>query len=111
MNIDLTTVAALVALALGCLNLVAAVRTLLSAGEQKLDQRLRVAEKTLIDHDRRIQTVEGEMKHLPDKGTAHKLELALADIVGRLNAMDERMKPIAATSERLHDLLLEQARK
>jgi hypothetical protein len=35
----------------------------------------------------------------------------LADVKGELKAMGEQMKPIAATSERLQEFLLEQARK
>ncbi|WP_226787658.1 DUF2730 family protein [Pseudorhizobium xiangyangii] len=81
-----------------------------SSGEKTLTARVDKVEGKLVEHDRRVQTVESEMRHLPDKSTAHKLELAMANLLGRLDAMDERMKPIAATSERLHDLLLEQAR-
>ncbi len=122
MTFDLTTVAALVALALGCLNLIAAIRTLLSAGEKMLDERLRKAESKLIDHDRRVQSIESDLKHLPDRNATHRLELMMAEIVGRLNTMEksqegqfatmeERLKPIQAVGERLEEVLVETAKQ
>ncbi len=38
------------------------------------------------------------------------LEMSMAEISGRLNVLDERLKPVAATSVRLQEFLLEQAR-
>lgn len=111
MIFDVAAVSGLVALLLSSLNLIAHVRTMLSQGEKKLDERLTKSEHKLIEHDRRIQTLESEMKHLPDRETAHKLELALSQISGRLDTLDERLKPIAATSGRLQEFLLEQAQK
>jgi len=54
---------------------------------------------------------ENDMKHLPDRDSQHRMELSLADMNGKFSALEERLKPIAQTSERLHELLLEQARK
>lgn len=121
MTLDLTSVAALVALALGLLNLFAAIRTLLSAGEKKLDERLGKVEGKAIEYDRRIQSLENEVKHLPDRDTTHRIEMTMTQIMGRLDAqdaalagrfsaMDERLKPIQAIGERLQDVLIEQAR-
>ncbi len=111
MSFDLSLLTALVALALSTLNLFAAVRNIMSEGEKKIDERLKKAESTLISHDRRIQTVEGDMKHLPTRESQHRTELALSEMNGRFAALEEKLKPIAATSERLHELLMEQARK
>lgn len=86
-------------------------KTWLSSGEKALGDRMGAVEKKLVEHDRRVQAVEGELKHLPDRAAAHKLELALAQISGRLDTLDERLKPIAATSGRLQEFLLEQAQK
>lgn len=61
--------------------------------------------------EKRLQTVEDEMKHLPDRDSQHRVELALAQMNGRFEALDERLKPIASTSQRLSEFLLEQARK
>lgn len=87
------------------------VKTILSSGERKLEERVTKVELKLVEHDRRVQTVESEMKHLPDRETAHSLQLAMERIVGRLDTMDERLRPIAATNHRLQEYLLEQAKK
>lgn len=69
------------------------------------------SDRTLTDHDRRIQAIESEIKHLPDRDATHRMELALSEMKGQFIALEEKLKPIAATSERLHELLMEQARK
>jgi predicted nucleic acid-binding Zn-ribbon protein len=55
----------------------------------------------------RITRVEGEVAHLPDKDTAHRLEMAVARLEGRLETMDERLKPVAAMASRMQDAMLE----
>ena len=111
MMLDTVAISSLVGLLLGAINLIILVKNLLAAGERKLDERLKSAEGTLGSHGSRIQTLEEGMKHLPTRESQHSIELALRDMNGRFSALDEKLKPIAATTERLHDLLMEQARK
>lgn len=111
MILDLAAVSGMVALALSTLNLFGLLRNMFTSGERKLDERVAKVESKLIEHDRRVQAVENEMKHLPDRDTAHKLEIAMERIAGRLDAMDERLRPIANTNHRLQEFLLEQAQK
>lgn len=66
---------------------------------------------TLVDHERRLLAIENDMKHLPDRDSQHRMELALSDMNGKFSALEERLKPISLTAERLHELLMEQARK
>jgi flagellar capping protein FliD len=121
MSFNQSDITALIALLLSSVNLFAAVRTIMSAGEKKLDERLSKAESKLVEYDRRIQALENEIKHLPDRDTTHRIEMTMAQIMGRLDAqdatlagrfsaMDERLKPIQAIGERLQDVLIEQAR-
>ncbi|MGD9476131.1 DUF2730 family protein [Shinella sp. G-2] len=100
-----------IGLSISIFTLFGLVRNALTSGEKKLEERLTKTESKLIDHDRRIQTVEGEMKHLPDRETAHNLQISMERIAGRLDTMDERLKPIAATNHRLQEYLLEQVGK
>lgn len=100
-----------IALAISSITLFGLVKNLLNSGEKEMKERQDKAEKTLIDHDRRIQTVESEMNHLPDRETTHKMQISMERIAGRLDTMDERLRPIAATNHRLQEYLLEQARK
>lgn len=111
MTFDLTVVAPIVAFLLSVIALATQVKTILSSGEKALDARVTKAESKLVEYDRRIQSMENEMKHLPDREMAHKLELAMERIAGRLDTMDERLRPIASTNHRLQEFLLEQAQK
>ncbi|MFC3074677.1 DUF2730 domain-containing protein [Shinella pollutisoli] len=111
MNFDIATATPIVAFVLSLIALGTQVRSILSSGEKKLDERLTKAESKLVEYDRRVQTLESEMRHMPDRDTAHRLELTMEKISGRLDTLDERLKPIAATSGRLQEFLLEQAQK
>jgi chromosome segregation ATPase len=98
-------------LALAVIALLGHAKGYFSSGEKTLTARVDQAEKKLAEHDRRIQTIEGEMKHLPDREAQHRMELQLAEMNGRFATLEERLRPIAQTSERLHELLMEQAKK
>lgn len=120
--LDIAPFVAWIIAAMTVINFIVLMKNLLSAGEKKLEERVGKIENKLIDHDRRIQTVESDMKHLPDRETTHRIEMTMLTIVGRLDAqdatldgrfsaMDERLRPIQAIGERLQDVLIEQAKK
>lgn len=58
----------------------------------------------------RTTTVESEIRHLPSRDQNHNMELALRDLRGEMAQLNERMKPVVATSERLQEILLDLAR-
>lgn len=71
-------------------------------------------------HDQRIQSLESDMKHLPDREQSHRLELAIEKLTGRVETLDERMagrldtldekiKPLAASYARVNNYVLEMA--
>lgn len=97
-------------LVLAVIALLTQLKGILSSGEKKLEERMVKVETKLIEHDRRVQTVENDMKHMPDRDTAHRLELNLEKLSSQVAQMNERIKPIAATSDRMMELLLEQAK-
>ncbi|NBN76797.1 DUF2730 family protein [Microvirga tunisiensis] len=82
-----------------------------SSGEKALSGRVEKMASTQDSHERRIQWIEGELKHLPDRDAQHRMELQLTEMKGMFAAMDERLRPIVAISERMHELMLEQAKK
>jgi len=98
-------------LALAIIALLGHAKGYFSSGEKTLTTRVEKAETKLVEYDRRIQSIEGEIKHLPDRETTHRMELAMSEINGKLNVMAERLKPIEAIGERLQETLMEQARK
>nr|WP_284701206.1 DUF2730 family protein [Rhodoplanes tepidamans] len=60
--------------------------------------------------DKRLTQIEGRIESLPDRDATHRLELSLAEMRGDLKALTERIGPMAATSARLQNFLLEQAK-
>ncbi|MCY1705498.1 DUF2730 family protein [Pannonibacter sp. SL95] len=82
-----------------------------ASGEKALTSRVEKMSTAQDSHERRIQWIEGEIKHLPDRDAQHRMELQLTEMKGMFAAMDERLRPIAATSERMHELLMEHAKK
>ena len=59
----------------------------------------------------RIQLVEGEIRHLPDRDAAHRLEMAVERLNGRIETLDERLKPVASIADRMQELLIEQSKR
>ncbi len=86
-------------------------KTFFGSGEAANSKALEGHGEKLIDLDRRVQKVENDLTHMPDAETTHRLEITLERMAGRLDTMDERLKPIAATNLRLQDYLLEHADK
>lgn len=109
MIVDFASVLPWVSGLISIITLLTLLKNILSSGEKKLGEDLAEAKKKLVEHDRRIQTIEGEIKHLPDRETTHRMELAMTEISGKLNVMAERLKPIEAIGERLQNTLLNRA--
>lgn len=72
--------------------------------------RVGATEERVSQMEHRLTALEGEMRHLPSRDQTHKMELALAQMSGQLQVMGERLGPIAATSERLQEFLLTEAK-
>ncbi|MBL8575119.1 MAG: DUF2730 family protein [Hyphomicrobiaceae bacterium] len=69
--------------------------------------RLEVLATRLDGVEDRVTRAEGELEHMPDRDTTHRLEMAIARLEGRMETMDERLKPIAEISRRLQDMVME----
>lgn len=62
--------------------------------------------ENLIEHERRIQSVEADIRYLPNAQQAHQLELAVERLNGRIGTLDEKLKPIDALARRLQEFLV-----
>ena len=111
MIVDFASVLPWVSGLISVITLLTLLKNILSSGEKELDVRLKAVEAKLIEQDRRVQTIEGEMKHLPDRDAQHRMELQLAEMNGKFAALEERLRPIAQVSIRLQEFMLEQANK
>lgn len=58
----------------------------------------------------RVSRIEGTVQHLPDKDLTHRMEISLSELRGEMKALAERLSPVAATSARLQEFLLEQSK-
>jgi prefoldin subunit 5 len=58
----------------------------------------------------RMHTVEEHIRHLPAADTTHRLEKSIVELQGQLAVVSERLRPVAAISDRLQDFLIEQSR-
>lgn len=98
--------------ALNLITLAGLVKLWLNQGEKQLEDkvstlgtRVEKFETKLVDHDRRIQTVEGELKHLPDKDTVNELRVAMTKMAGDVGILSESMGSISRTVHRIDDYL------
>jgi len=111
MIIDFAAVLPWVSGLISIITLLTLLKNILSSGEKKLDVRLQAAETQISALERRVQTIEGEMKHLPDREAQHRMELQLAEMNGKFAALEERLRPVAQVSVRLQEFMLELANK
>jgi len=107
---DLAVIMPWIGAVISIITLLTLLKNMLSSGEKALDGRLTKAEDKLVQYDRRIQSIEGEMKHLPDRESQHRIELNMEKINGRLDTLNETLRPIKANGELLNELLKEQAK-
>jgi hypothetical protein len=70
------------------------------------DQVAILAGKLDIVEDK-VTIVENDLKHLPDKDTTHRLEIALGKVESEMGKLSERMKPIANMADRMQEAILE----
>jgi hypothetical protein len=108
---DLSILMPWVGAALSIIALVTQAKSFFSSGEKALDKRLETAEKTLIDHDRRVQKMENELAHLPDKDTVLDLKLALAELKGTVSTLGETVGSVSRTVHRIDDFLRQEGKK
>lgn len=79
------------------------------ARNEQIDKKISEVKTHAFRLEERVQKIETEINHLPDKDTTHRLELALAKVEGQMATMNEAIKPIAAISNRFQEYLLHEA--
>ncbi len=92
------------------------IKTWMSSGEKVLERKVEVlsvaadeVEDKLTQHDRRIQTLEDEIKHLPDKDAIHQLQLDLAELSGHVATLAKSAEATERTTRRVEEFLLNRA--
>ena len=82
----------------------------ITAGSRSNTAELKTVNDILIKHSERIQTLEQEVKHLPDKDTVVELKLAISDLKGTVGRLDESLSGVQRTVLRIDDYLRQDKR-
>ncbi len=92
------------------------IKTWMSSGEKDLEKSVKAltddgaaAEKKLTEHDRRIQTLEAEVRHLPNKDAVHNLQIDLTELKGHVATMAKSAEATERTTRRVEEFLLNRA--
>lgn len=93
------------------LNLANMLWTLFSGPARKLGQRLGETEEKVAQAERDIHRLRDRLDHMPNTAALHQLELSIARMEGEISRLIERIGPVAAITERMQELMLEQGRK
>lgn len=72
-----------------------------------LDTKLNQYRGDLVEHDRRIQKVEGEMVHVPSGKEVGDLRVAIERLDGHVKGLEKTFEPLARTVARIDDFLRE----
>ncbi|MBB4302337.1 hypothetical protein GGD81_001364 [Rhodobium orientis] len=91
----------------GGLGAVSVVYTWLTSRSATNAAELQKHSELLTETTRRVDAIEGEMRHLPDKDTVHKMELAMAEIRGELGQMSASAQATQRTVQRIEAHLLD----
>lgn len=92
------------------LSIGAVVYAWLTSGSKAALGKIEQMEARLAATERRMDQVETDLHHLPDKDHAQRMELALAEMRGEVKVLNERLIPVAATSARLQEFLFERTK-
>ncbi len=95
-----------ISLALGLIALLGHAKGYFSSGEKTNSTRLDKVETKLVDHDRRIQGVENELRHLPDKDTVNKLQVDMTDLKGQIAIIAKSSEATERATRRVEEFLL-----
>ncbi|MGO4558309.1 DUF2730 family protein [Mesorhizobium sp. 2RAF21] len=71
----------------------------------KVSKSLEAVGQSIAAHDRRIQAVEADLKHLPDKDSVNELKLTMAKLEGTVGRLDESLSSVQRTVLRIDDWL------
>lgn len=73
--------------------------------EARLAEGDKLVHDKLTDHDRRIQSIESELKHMPDKDQVVDLRLGMAELSKKVAVMNESVSATSRTVRRIDDYL------
>lgn len=88
------------------LAVISIIYTWLTARSKATDTKITGHEKKLTTHDRRIQALEGEIKHLPDKDDFNDMKVAMEQIKGDMGQIRESNAASGRAIRRVEEFLM-----
>ncbi|MEO9612620.1 MAG: DUF2730 family protein [Nitratireductor sp.] len=82
------------------------VYTWLTARSTSNEGKIQAHEKKLIEHDRRVQALEGEFTHLPTKDDFALLRIAIEQIKAPLGRLEENQAGLERAVRRIDEFLM-----
>jgi len=82
----------------------------LTSGSKENSKKLADQQLAMDGLDSRVQALESEMRHLPDKELVHRLELTMKDMQVQMAGMAASAEATARTARRVEEFLLDQAK-
>lgn len=96
--------------ALSIIAFLTAIKNILGSPAKENAEKIAKLEQKLIEHDRRVQSVEGELGHLPSKDTVNELKLSIAELKGTVGTLGESVGSISRTVHRIDDYLRQEGK-
>lgn len=106
MSMDLQALMPWIAAVLSISTLLTNIYTIFTSPSRKNAADINKMHGDLVNYDRRIQAIEGEMKHLPSKESVHQLQLALTDMKGQITTMAKSSDATERGMRRVEEFIL-----
>lgn len=84
---------------------------MLSSGSRKNAATLEAHGRMLHSLEERVSAVEHSLREMPRRDDFHALDKEMTELRGAMGVLGERLKPVEATLDRLHEVLLTEGRK
>lgn len=81
--------------------------SIFSARSKAAAHKVRSLEQRIEGLEARSTKIESNVVHLPDKEITHRLELSIMELKAEIGILSERIKPVAAVSQRMQDFIIE----
>jgi len=81
--------------------------TIYSARSKAAAAKVHDLERRVDKVEDRATKIESGLAHLPDKEITHRLELSIMELKAEIGVLSERIKPVAAVSQRMQEFMME----
>lgn len=88
------------------LSIIALSYNILSGRSKVASEKVAALTSRVDEAEARLTLIEADMKHLPSKDTTHELRIAISELNGQVQLLGERIKPVAAISDRLQEAII-----